>query len=154
MFSTGTVNSTKTDFITRIDLSSLTDVRLYPKTGDTGTDLKFDLDHPIDAIGSFESGTVQKVYWVDGKNQPRIINIAKAPSTKFDSTSFNFIPTLKLQENVYVEKLLGASGMFAPGVIQYAFTYYRKYGQESNIFYVSPLLYISYKDRGQIQKIR
>ncbi len=33
-------------------------------------------------------------------------------------------------------------------VIQYAFTYFNKYGQESNIFYTSPLYYISYNNRG------
>lgn len=38
--------------------------------------------------------------------------------------------------------------MFAPGVIQYAFTYYNKYGQETNIFYTSPLLYTSFLERG------
>ena len=38
--------------------------------------------------------------------------------------------------------------MFAPGVIQYAFSYYNKYGQESNIFDVTPLCYIAHKERG------
>lgn len=38
--------------------------------------------------------------------------------------------------------------MFTPGTIQYAFTYYNKYGQESNIFYTTPLNYISFKERG------
>ena len=44
--------------------------------------------------------------------------------------------------------MLGANGTFAPGVIQYCFTYYSKHGQESNIFYTTPLYYISHKDRG------
>ena len=35
-----------------------------------------------------------------------------------------------------------------PGVIQYAFTYFNKYAQESNIFYTSPLYYVSYNNRG------
>lgn len=38
--------------------------------------------------------------------------------------------------------------MFAPGVIQYAFSYFNRYGQESNIFYTSPLNYISHEVRG------
>jgi hypothetical protein len=61
---------------------------------------------------------------------------------------FDFVPELSLQEDVKVLKILGSSGMFAPGVIQYAFTYYNRYCQETNIFYTTPLLYISHKDRG------
>lgn len=40
--------------------------------------------HPIEAIGVYETEFVQKVYWVDGINQPRVINIAK-PELKLDS---------------------------------------------------------------------
>lgn len=113
--------------------------------------LNFQPDHPIETLVSYEAETVQKVYWVDGINQPRVINICKPKSHYNDSnyTSwFDFVPDLQLNETVTVEKLLGANGMFAPGVIQYAFTYYNKYGQESNIFYVTPLNYISFADRG------
>lgn len=46
-----------------------------------------------------------------------------------------------------MQKFYG-EGMFTPGTIQYAFTYYNKYAQESNIFYTTPLQYISFKDRG------
>ena len=58
------------------------------------------------------------------------------------------MPTLKLQEEVKIERNQIANGVFAPGVIQYIFTYYNKYGQESNPFYTSPLYYTSFNDRG------
>lgn len=114
--------------------------------------LNMDVNHPLETMTSYESDLVQKVYWTDGKttpkpNQPRVINIAGTIRKNLD-TQFDFIPTLKLEETISVEKQLGATGMFAPGVIQYSFTYYNKYGQESNIFYTTPLQYISYKDRG------
>jgi hypothetical protein len=66
----------------------------------------------------------------------------------YTDDSFDFIRKLRLEETIFVEKVFGVSGIFAPGVIQYAFTYYTKYGQESSIFYTTPLLYVSYKDRG------
>ena len=117
--------------------------------------LNFSTDYPIETHVSYESELVQKVYWTDGRgkpkpNQPRVINVAASSEqrSKWNDNYFNFIPTLQLEEDVIIEKQLGASGMFAPGVIQYAFTYYNKYGQESNIFYTTPLQYISYKDRG------
>ena len=109
--------------------------------------LGFKLTHPLETLASYESDLVQKVYWTDGEKQPRVINIVGDIKEGID-TQFDFIPTLQLKESVKVEKQLGATGMFAPGVIQYAFTYYNKYGQESNIFYTTPLNYISYKERG------
>ena len=36
----------------------------------------FDTDHPIETLPMYEKEDVQKIYWIDGKNQPRFINIA------------------------------------------------------------------------------
>ena len=112
-------------------------------------------DNPIETLPIYENEDVQKVYWVDGKNQPRVINIVAPNDTlvKWNSSSFTFnpfdiVPTLKLQEKVSIERNLVSNGVFAPGVIQYVFTYFNKYGQESNPFYTSPLYYTSFNDRG------
>ena len=78
--------------------------------------LGFDSDHPLETLVSYESESVQKVYWVDGKNQPRLINICNDVS-QVVPTYFDFVPTLQLNEDVVVEKVLGGNGMFAPGVI-------------------------------------
>ena len=115
--------------------------------GKNGVSLNFSQDHPIETLVSYESESIQKVYWTDGINQPRMINV-EGEIILSNNTQFDFVPELKLKESVKVHKMLGASGMFAPGVIQYAFTYYNKNGQESNIFYTTPLYYISHKDRG------
>lgn len=129
--------------ITRIDLSALNNAPVLLYSGDLG------FSHPIEAIASFENVDIQKVYWTDGVNPPRVINIADgADNVPYNDSSFDFIPSLDLEEEVYISKILGGGGTFAPGVIQYAFTYFRKNGQETNIFYTSPLLYISYTDRG------
>lgn len=112
--------------------------------------LNFDYSHPIETLSFYENSDIKKVYWVDGLNQPRVINIAAASEVinKWNDNSFNFVQTLKLQESISITRNLVAGGNFAPGVIQYAFTYFNKYGQESNIFYTSPLYYISYNNRG------
>lgn len=109
--------------------------------------LGFRHDRPIETLVSYEGSHIEKVYWTDGINQPRVINIAKDYNDK-PSWIFNFIPELQLNEEVSVEKIVGGGGMFASGVIQYCFTYYNKYAQESNIFYTTPLHYISPIDRG------
>lgn len=122
-------------------------------------DKGWDTEHPIEALGIYETKLVQKVYWIDGKNQPRVINITKPELTGeydddrldytgiYSKSEFDFVRSLKLRETITVSK--GSSeGMFAPGVIQYALSYYNKYGQETNIFYTSPLQYITYPNRG------
>lgn len=112
--------------------------------------LGFDSHYPIEAISFYENSDIRKIYWTDKLNQPRVINIAAADNviSKWNSNSFDFVRKLKLQEEVTIERNIVANGTFAPGVIQYAFTYFNKYGQESNIFYTSPLYYVSYNNRG------
>lgn len=123
--------------------SELSQILLY------SGNLNFSVDNPLETLGVYENEDIQKVYWVDDINQPRVINI-KAPEnirSKWLDSSFDFIPELALQESVSVEAI-SKSSLFAPGVIQYAFSYYNKYGQESNIFDVTPLCYLAYNNRG------
>lgn len=109
--------------------------------------LNFSEDYPIESISVFENDELQKVYWVDGYNQPRVINISNI-NRAWNNNSFEFIRNIKGNEAVQVAKNLEVGGEFAPGVIQYYFTYFDMYGQETNIFASSPLLYTSYLDRG------
>lgn len=186
----------------------LTNTNQYPNP--TGGDFKWKFDtlfdginedstfnnpiSQIEAIGYYESELVQKVYWIDGKSQPKVINIAQPEllftgipgliNKDYDSgllymginyshpnptssssaekklaelypngiwpkgyKTFDFVQTLNLREDVSVTKTY-ESGSFSPGTIQYAFTYYNRYGAESKIFYTTGLYYISHKDRG------
>lgn len=107
--------------------------------------LNFNTDYPIESISVYENNNIQKVYWVDGLNQARVINITKDDYNNADD--FDFVGTIHTSSKIEVSKVNG-SGTFGQGVIQYAFTYYNKYGKETNIFRTSPLLYIAYSDRG------
>ena len=142
-----------------IDVDSMLDDRIYKLWFNNGVltgkrlfrgDLGFNYKHPIETISFYENADIRKVYWTDGLNQPRVINIAAASDvvSKWNTDSFNFARALSLNEEITIERNIVANGSFAPGVIQYAFTYFNKYGQESNIFYTSPLYYISYNNRG------
>lgn len=110
-------------------------------------DLNFDIEYPIQTLGSFENENIQKVYWVDGINQARAINIA-ALTAYTDSTQFNFARDITANETITVTKNPDGSGVFHSGVIQYAISYYVKNAQESAIIYTSPLMYITPKGRG------
>ena len=112
--------------------------------------LNFSVDNPIETLGIYENEDVQKVYWIDGLNQTRGINI-KTPGDikgRWDNRSFDFVQLLSLKEEVDIQRLENSYSGFHSGVIQYAFTYYNTYGAESNIFYTSPLQYLSKTDRG------
>lgn len=140
------VHDTEGDSILRIDMSKEEPEVVNLFNGDSTKFLGFNENYPIEAISDYENEKIQKVYWIDGLNQPRMINIVHAPYTW--AGAFDFVPELQLNETVKVERVVGANGQFPAGVIQYAFSYYNKYGQESNIFYTTPLYYTSYNDRG------
>lgn len=111
-------------------------------------DLGFDLEHPIDAIGYYESEEVQKVYWVDGINPNRFINIVDNSLRSRDKYQFDFQGHINSIPNISITKNYNKSGTFQAGIIQYFATYYNKYGTETCITWQSDLQYISMEDRG------
>lgn len=112
--------------------------------------LNFDYAHPIETITYYESEQIQKIYWTDGYNQPRMMNFAADDKIiKGNDTQFDFITTYKFLEagNISITKQFYGVVNFSPGTIQYFFTYSKKYGQETNIIYQSPLYYMSDEDK-------
>ena len=101
----------------------------------------------IECIPWYESEDIQKVYWVDGTNCTRVINIVgeieENNDDQFDiSAKIDHIPSVRIKKD-YKEP-----GLFAQGTIQYFITYYKKYGSETPIVWFSSLQYISFSDRG------
>ena len=110
-------------------------------------DLNLSLEHPIETLANYENELNQKIYWTDAYNTIRVLNLKAANIDSWTSQSFNFVPSVPFGEEIEVTKTY-SGGYFNAGVIQYAFTYYNLYGSESNIFYTTPLYYISFSDRG------
>lgn len=129
------------DSIYRLELKDDTFVSKRVFNGE----LNFSVDYPIETVTRYESEDIQKVYWVDGLNQPRYINILA--DKEYNNNSFNFLQTLSLEEEVSVTKQYDASGLFTAGVIQYAFSYWNKYGSETKLFYTTPMHYVSLENR-------
>lgn len=112
--------------------------------------LNFDVQHPLQTLGVYENKFIQKVYWTDGINQPRFINIVKdslQSVVQYDESSFDFVPKMQLQDSISVRKIADSSASFGAGVIQYFVSYYNKYGQETNISCASPLIPTSFSTR-------
>lgn len=105
----------------------------------------FALDHPIETLPAYESAAIQKVYWVDGLNQPRVVNIMKTGIT--NTNVINFSKEVDLGHTFSVQKF-STGGEFPVGTVQYTFSYYTKFGQESRLIDVSPMYYLSPQETG------
>ena len=136
----------KTDRIYRLEIinEDLNIVEIF-----TGN-LNFDTEYPLETLGVYENENIQKVYFIDGKNQARVINILEDYNLKYQDTlseykktAFDFIAELQLNEEVYIHKIIG-TGEFPQGTIQYVFSYYDKHGRQSNLFAQSDLQYLAY----------
>lgn len=107
--------------------------------------LGFSVDHPIETLYNYETQDIQKVYWIDGVNQLRCINLAD-DTTSYNDSSFDSIKEVNSVPSVDLS--LSSGGKFAAGVLQYYITYFNKFSSESPILYTSPLLYIAHEGRG------
>lgn len=142
------------DYIYRLEENSdstptLSGIVLY------NSNLGFTDNMRLEILGVVESDNIQKVYWLDGIHQARFMIISgtqkevNARRKKYEAmvTPFDFVPVFNNKEKITITKK-PYGGYFPEGTIQYAFSYYNLYGQQSNIFYISPLYYISQADRG------
>ena len=141
----GEIVSYKIDSIYRLEIvdDKLTTTKLFEGN------LNFDTKYPLETLGVYENENIQKVYFIDGKNQARVINILEDYDTKYwgiteyKATAFDFVPELQLKESISIKKIIG-TGEFPQGTIQYVFSYYDKHGRQSNLFAQSDLQYLAY----------
>lgn len=143
---TGEIVTFKTDHIYRLEIidEDLNVTEIF-----TGN-LNFDTNYPLETLGVYENKNIQKVYFIDGKNQARVINILENYNLKYNdvlddykNTALDFIAELQLNETITINKIIG-TGEFPQGTIQYVFSYYNKYGRQSNLFAQSDLQYLAY----------
>lgn len=109
--------------------------------------LNFSLNNPIECTSIIESEDVKRVYWVDGLNVIRSINIKDKRLPNVSNTYFNVDSNLKGGEVLSIKKDY-SGGLFPAGLIQYFFTYFNSFGKESAVFLFSDTYYLSFKDRG------
>ena len=120
--------------------------------------LGFNASHPIESIGIYETSDIQKVYWVDGINSPRVLLLNLEGQTEEeirkyikedDNFQFDFNPIISdVNTEFYVTPVFEVNGNFEAGVVQYALSYYNKYGQSTGMCCMSPLYYTSDNGRG------
>ena len=86
-------------------------------------------EYKIVAVGSYEKDNVQKIYWTDGKEILRYLNI-KDPNKPTRVQDLNIIPIGKYTRPTETEVLVG--GNLKAGRIQYCYRLVNKYGSESS----------------------
>lgn len=108
--------------------------------------LKFDTKYPIETLANYETESIQKVYWVDGINQPRFINIKRLDYSNDNPSQFDFVTEFSPDLEIQVDKVFLGTALFGSGTIQYYFTYSNDFGQETNIIGKSFIYNLSSQD--------
>ena len=111
--------------------------------------LNFSTANRIKAVSRYETPEIQKVYWTDGYNRLRYIDIAKYNTTDGlvkSGTNFymtpdllEFLPSATLNKP-YLSNMI--TGSLKPGTVQYAYQYFRFNGAETSISPLSNTIHI------------
>jgi len=130
------------DIIYRVNLDDNTPVILF--TGD----LNFSTDHYIETEINYESEDVQKVYWVDGVNQLRHMNIISdsLPYTQTQAKLFDAVPEISFSAIELVSEDYG--GTHTSGMIQYGYNLVNQGGSQSALSPLTQLYPLSKQNKG------
>ena len=108
-------------------------------------DLNFSINNPIQTINNFENKNIDKVYWVDGVNQMRFINIEHSIESQdveelidISQNVINMVGKYELNQPIITDILSG--GNHTSGMIQYAYNLYRLNSSQTKISPLSQLI--------------
>ena len=100
----------------------------------------FSFGDSIDVVARYESDTIQKVYWADGVNQIRFVDINEANLSTKPTTQFDIVAEATIG-NIALDRMI--SGSLKTGVYQYAFCFYNLNGQETPYSTATPPIPVS-----------
>lgn len=108
-------------------------------------DLDFSIDYPIQSLNNFENISIDKVYWVTGKDQVRFINISHSIANgdleeliDLPSNVINMVSKYNLTQPIVTNLVSG--GTHTAGVIQYAYNLYKLNSSQTKLSPISPLI--------------
>ena len=107
--------------------------------------LEFSTNNPPQVINNFENEKIDKIYWVDGKNQTRFLNLNHSTDNgdlesliDIPVTVINMVGKYDLSEPIITNVLTG--GTHTAGMIQYAYNLYRLNSSQTKISPLSELI--------------
>lgn len=108
-------------------------------------DLDFNTAYPIQAINNYENSKIDKVYWVNSKDQLRFLNINHSVANDdleelidLSISSINIVADINFSK-INIEEI-SYGGKHTSGMIQYGYSYYKINGSESIISPLSNLI--------------
>ena len=111
--------------------------------------LMFNVDNRVRAVARYETPNIQKVYWTDGINPLRYLNINKhctvngepyvIPGDYWGIDKFELLPSVILSKPTITGI---TNGTISTGMVFYAYQLYIENGAESAISYVSDPLHV------------
>lgn len=113
-------------------------------------DFDFSSSYPIQAVYNFENENIQKVYWVDGLNQMRYMNLThdtiegNTPLIDVPMNTVNFVGNVEFGQPKITSVISG--GNHTAGMIQYGYNLFRLNGSQTKI---SPLSDLVALDKGE-----
>ena len=100
---------------------------IYDDSAVTGT-LDLSTTYPIKAVGHYEAKDIIKVYWTDGYNDVRWMNIMDSNLSSYDTNLLDLVPDFPYNntssDSLRPTFLAYTSGAINCSAIQYAFQYY------------------------------
>ena len=106
--------------------------------------LEMTRNNPLDIISNYENDKVQKLYWVDGINYFRVLNVARENAETLSTLPVEFVD-VATAVNLVTPTVIGETngGNLKSGRIQYGYTLYNRSGQETTLSTFSSLWSIS-----------
>jgi hypothetical protein len=105
----------------------------------------FNILKPIQAVNNFENKLIDKVYWVDGLNQMRFLNINHSIANQdaeelidIDSNIINSTGSFELSQPKIID--INSGGSHTAGMIQYAYNLYKINSSQTKISPLSELI--------------
>jgi hypothetical protein len=100
------------------------------------SELNFSTAHPIEAVGRYETDSIQRLYWTDNFNPPRTINIADPNVLSLNPDDLNINPSITFSRPSITT--VSDGGSLPSGMYQYAYRL-RNIGTEGAVTRFSPL---------------
>lgn len=106
--------------------------------------MNFSSNNLIQSIFNYENENIQKVYWVDGINQIRFLNIRQSNIIDIPLNTLNFVGDFNLSQPIIDS--ISSGGNHKAGMVQYAYNLYRLNSSQTKL---SPLSEIIPLARGE-----
>lgn len=111
-------------------------------------ELNFDVNWPLETIGNVETNLIKKVYFIDGINIPRAVNIIAENAGILANINLGF--SLQLKDKFTVTKDHSVFGNYPMGKVRFFYTYFNDNNSETNIVDWSPFFDCNFDHQGGV----